>query len=341
MRVDAYAVRQAAEGRWPEILLRLQAIDGRHLHGRHAYCLGCGGKDRFRFDNRGGRGTWICSQGGGEPLAGDGFDLIQHVHGCGFSEALRRVGDTLGLIGGEPRVPARLQKRPTDRTSESPEPAGRAGPHPNAEAARELWRTARPISGMPAEVYLTGRGLDPDQLGCEPPSWPETLRWSGDADGRGRGALVVAVNRADCGLVGAVHRIFVHPDGSPMRRPDGKKLKLALGPIGRNAARLSCVPHPDGWWALAEGVETALAARQMMGVPTWAAISGSNMANVSPPHWARCAIVFADHDASGAGLQQASKALARIRQHPNIETARVLMARDIGKDAADLLKGVA
>lgn len=341
MRVDAYAVRQAAEGRWPEILLRLQAIDRRHQRGRHADCLGCGGKDRFRFDNRDGRGTWICSQGGGEPLAGDGFDLIQHVHGCGFSEALRRVADTLKLIGGEPRVPARLPKCPTGRTSESPKPAGRAEPHPNAEAARELWREAGPIRDTSGEHYLLGRGLDPDQLGCEPPGWPETLRWSGDAGGGGRGALVVAVNRAEDGLVGAVHRIFVHPDGSPMRGPDGKKVKLALGPIGGNAARLSCAPHPDDWWGLAEGVETALAARQMMWVPTWAAISASNMANVAPPHWARRAIIFADHDANATGLQQASKALARIKRHPNIQTARVLMADDIGKDAADLLKGAA
>ena len=36
-------------------------------------CPMCGGKDRFRFDDKGGRGTWICSQCG----AGDEIELVK------------------------------------------------------------------------------------------------------------------------------------------------------------------------------------------------------------------------------------------------------------------------
>ena len=329
MPVNAADVRQAADGRWPEILPRC-GVSPAFLRNRHGPCPGCGGRDRFRFDNKR-AGRWICSQGSGDNLAGDGFDLLQHVHGCGFVEALNMVADVLGLeAGSRPhgRAPA------SDRPRPAPEPAKPADDsEQRVERALSVWRTAWPIAGTPAETYLTGRGLDPAQLRTDPPGWPETLRWHAE-----QGALVVAVNDGWTGCVRGLQRIFLQPDGSPMRDGNGDKRKLALGLLRGNAARLSCWPDPDSWWALAEGVETALAARQLMGVPTWAAISAGNMANVRPPHWARHAIIFADHDANGTGLQQASKALARIKQHPNIETARVLMAEQIGQDVADVLK---
>ncbi|NYY79755.1 hypothetical protein DMH17_06695 [Raoultella planticola] len=35
----------------------------------------CGGADRFRFDDKEGRGTWFCNQCG----AGDGLKLVEKV----------------------------------------------------------------------------------------------------------------------------------------------------------------------------------------------------------------------------------------------------------------------
>lgn len=206
------------------------------------------------------------------------------------------------------------------------------------ERALDVWRAGQPIEGTPGEIYLHGRGLSPDGLATSPPGWPETLRWSTDADGRGNGALVVAVNDGHHGCVRAVQRVFLQLDGSPIRDPNGGKRKRALGPLKGNAARLSCAPDPDGWWGLAEGAETALAARQITGVPTWAAISAGNMANVRPPHWARHALIFADHDANGIGLREAAKALAGVRTLAQIVSARVVMADQIGQDAADVLR---
>lgn len=92
--LDFASVRSMATGQWPGILSAL-GIEVSWTN-RHQPCPGCGGCDRFRADNRDGRGTWICGQGGGEPLAGDGFALVQHVRGCGVVAAFEAVADVLG-----------------------------------------------------------------------------------------------------------------------------------------------------------------------------------------------------------------------------------------------------
>ncbi|WP_435052153.1 primase-helicase zinc-binding domain-containing protein [Escherichia coli] len=53
---------------------------------RHQPCPVCGGSDRFRFDDREGRGTWYCNQCG----AGDGLKLVEKVFGVSPSDAAQR-----------------------------------------------------------------------------------------------------------------------------------------------------------------------------------------------------------------------------------------------------------
>ena len=87
-------------GRWRAILPTLGVPAG-VLVNKHGPCPGCGGVDRFRFDDEDGRGSWICSQGGGTTIAGDGFDLLVHAgQARSTQDALERVGTHLGL--GEP-----------------------------------------------------------------------------------------------------------------------------------------------------------------------------------------------------------------------------------------------
>ena len=89
-------VKPIANGRWKEILSAL-GVDPATLKNQHGPCPGCGGKDRFRFDNLNGDGTFICSQGGLGERAGDGFELLVHAgKASSASEALRLVADHLG-----------------------------------------------------------------------------------------------------------------------------------------------------------------------------------------------------------------------------------------------------
>ncbi|OMQ21303.1 DNA primase [Serratia oryzae] len=71
--------------RWPSVLaaLNISILPG----GKHGPCPACGGKDRFRFDDKQGRGTWFCNQCG----HGDGLDLIALVKQCDLSAAAKLV----------------------------------------------------------------------------------------------------------------------------------------------------------------------------------------------------------------------------------------------------------
>ena len=69
-------------------------------------CPTCGGKDRFRFDDEDGRGTWFCNQC--TPQAGDGFALVQNVRGCDFPEAMRLVANALGAHPSQEETPRKI-----------------------------------------------------------------------------------------------------------------------------------------------------------------------------------------------------------------------------------------
>mgnify|MGYP001374685442 CR=1 FL=1 len=91
--VDAETIREAARGRWRSMIYPALGIDVGN--GKHVPCPHCGGKDRFRCDDKDGVGSWYCNQC--DPHAGDGFALVMKLRGCDFPEALQLVADVLGL----------------------------------------------------------------------------------------------------------------------------------------------------------------------------------------------------------------------------------------------------
>ena len=88
--------------RWPWILTRF-GIPASALKGKNCPCPGCGGKDRFRFDNKDGTGSFLCSQGTGDVLAGTGWTLLEHVYGWSFERALEEVA-RVTLVDFAPRA---------------------------------------------------------------------------------------------------------------------------------------------------------------------------------------------------------------------------------------------
>src|SRR5207248_5501956 len=78
---------ERARHRWREILPQL-GIDTRFLTNKHGACPLCGGKDRYRFDDRDGSGSYICGQCG----AGVGVILLRKLKGweLGLQNRLRR-----------------------------------------------------------------------------------------------------------------------------------------------------------------------------------------------------------------------------------------------------------
>lgn len=112
-RLDFASIRDAACDHWPQILSQL-GVDETFLQNRHGPCPGCGGRDRFRFDDKDGRGGWICG-GGGDTQAGDGFALLMHLHGWDFPKAAAEVAVVLGITAtGTPR-PQQPSRRELER----------------------------------------------------------------------------------------------------------------------------------------------------------------------------------------------------------------------------------
>ena len=88
MRINE--ITAEAVGKWQSIFSSLGIEVG---NGKHCPCPVCGGKDRFRFDNKDGRGTYICNQCG----SGDGLELIKNYCQCDAKEASSKVVECLNL----------------------------------------------------------------------------------------------------------------------------------------------------------------------------------------------------------------------------------------------------
>ncbi|EHZ6870500.1 DUF927 domain-containing protein [Providencia rettgeri] len=92
-------VKLKANGQWQNILSNLGAEVPLNMH---TACPHCGGKDRFRFDDKDGNGTFICNQCG----SGDGLDLVQRVLGGSVTEAAYEVAGMIGIDTRSDNPPA-------------------------------------------------------------------------------------------------------------------------------------------------------------------------------------------------------------------------------------------
>ena len=118
MNNDISGIKQAAAGRWPEVLSNVGGIRPELLDGRHHPCPMCGGKDRFRLIDAE-AGAVLCNQCFREKN-GDGLAAIQWMQGWDFPAAAGAVAKYLGLNGsnvggaqlsGKPQIVATYEYR--------------------------------------------------------------------------------------------------------------------------------------------------------------------------------------------------------------------------------------
>ncbi|MBW7925936.1 MAG: toprim domain-containing protein [Burkholderiaceae bacterium] len=165
------------------------------------------------------------------------------------------------------------------------------------EVARILAGCA-PLAGTLAERYLQARGL-------RDPASPDLLFNPDLADfdtRRGWPGMVARVREGTGEPTGGIHRTFLLDDGSG-KAPPGKKM---LGPIAGGSVRLFTIGD-DGQLGIAEGIETALAAQAIFGIPTWAALSADGLRKWEWSPDIKRVTIFAD---AGEAGQQAAAALA-------------------------------
>ena len=102
-------ILDAARGRWPDLLQQLGGLAPSQLTDRHQPCPLCGGRDRYRFDDQDGTGSWFCNQCGGKDHTGGGgtgMDLLMRCTGWEFAEAAKHIEQHLAVIPDPPTAGA-------------------------------------------------------------------------------------------------------------------------------------------------------------------------------------------------------------------------------------------
>lgn len=168
----------------------------------------------------------------------------------------------------------------------------------NMGVATRLWSAARPIENSPAEAYLRRRGLvlEPSDLRYHP-----RVPYGRGAQAIFRSAMLAAV-RDESGLV-AVHRTFLDPQSA--RLADLAIPKRALGRLGQGAVRLAQPRNGILGWA--EGIETAIAATLLTGIPCWATLGTERFARVALPASVKRLILFLDMDFGGRRAEKLAR----------------------------------
>ncbi|ENL2737265.1 toprim domain-containing protein, partial [Salmonella enterica] len=274
MKMNVTETVKQACGHWPRIL---PALGVKVIKNRHQSCPVCGGSDRFRFDDKEGRGTWFCNQCG----AGDGLKLVEKVFGVTPSEAAGKVNAVTGNLS--PVAPEVMAAAEAETDADRKAAA--------ALAVRLLEKT-RPATD---NAYLTRKGF-PDR---ECPVLTVMHKTGGVTF---RAGDVVVPLSDDTGAL--VNLQLINADGLK-RTLKGGQVKGTCHVIGgkkQAGKRL---------W-IAEGYATALTVHHLTSETVMVALSSVNLfslASLARQKHPACQIVLAaDRDLNGAGQTKAAAA---------------------------------
>jgi Toprim domain len=260
-----------------------------HCRGKDSPCgeaisvhVGTGAK-------RGVVGFWNSSRKGGDLI-----DLAEIVLGTNKAGAVAWAKEFLGLPSKDRKVDQEVLRRRRIEMEEGRkrrEEKDAIERRDKIEYAREIWRASH-SSGIGFE-YLHSRGLDSSLCGSRELRSHPGLSHS---EGGEYPALIGRVFDERRGFAG-IWRIYVAADGSgkaPVENP-----KRGLGASRGGAVRIGGVAPIIG---IAEGIETALAVRQLIYeqsgqlIPVWSALSATGMQSVDIPNDVHVVKIFADAD---------------------------------------------
>jgi hypothetical protein len=202
--------------------------------------------------------------------------LVHCFAGCDRRDILAALRDR-GLLDEE----CAHRQEPRSRRIEPPPVIT---PDPQALA---IWGAASPGERTIVQRYLRARGITiapPPSLRCAGGGYRLTDPVT---------AMVAAVQASDRRTI-AVQVTRLDPSGECKAQvPIPRR---TYGALGDGAVRLAAAGDVLG---LAEGVESALSAMQLSGVPTWACLGASRMHRVAVPDSVRELHVFMDNDGPG------------------------------------------
>lgn len=268
-------VKELARGKWHSILVAL-GIEERALRNVHGPCPTCGGKDRFRFDDKDGDGTFYCSHCG----AGDGLRLVMNFLLCDFKSACRRVEE---LLPGAAQT--RTNREPSDEQ--------------RVQRLRSIWKNTAPThQGDAVHTYLANRLLTPSPvMRCG-----KLAFWDRPYD-----VMAVPVTRGN--KVVGMHVTALENGRKAPVDPCRRAFRGATTVMG-GAVRLFDATET---LAVAEGIETALAVQALYATPCWSVLSANGMEAFDIPKHVSTLRIFGDNDSSFTGQKAAYTLAYRAR----------------------------
>lgn len=263
---------EAARGKWFGILSHF-GVDESFLRNTHGPCPLCGGKDRYRWDDKDGSGSYFCSGCG----AGDGMDLLKKYTGLDFREAAKAVDEIIGNVESKPIKP---KQDPRVRL-------------------RKIAHGLQTMEGInPVRRYLKSRGLRPSPTTEYHPS----LTYYEDGKRIGNFPAMVHLFRSADLKPASYHITYLTPAGEKAQVSSPRKVMPSAEPMAGGAIHLAVYQNTLG---VAEGIETALAATQRTGIPCWACYSAGLLEQFVPPPGAQHIVIFGDNDKSFTGQASA------------------------------------
>ena len=285
------STKEEAQGGWREILPAM-GIEEKYLKDAHGPCPLCGGRDRYRWDdgkgqNDLGNGGYYCSQCG----AGTGFRLVMGLNRWDYGQAAKAIDKFLGIEFKPDPVRAAEAKARSDK--EAKKTAS------ERDYFRQLWRGSSPLTPTdPAWLYLSRRCGDPSGRVSELRFHPALTHPNVD----GTFPALLAPMGWNGSKHTGIHRTYLTQDGrkadiDPPRAGFGTKGPIRLGPVAEHMG-------------IAEGIETALAASSLFGIPVWSSVDAHGLETWTPPEGAKSILILGDNDRSFTG-QAAAYALAK------------------------------
>lgn len=303
---------------WVEKLVAA-GIDAERLQKKAGPCPLCyfgeNGGRRFRFDNKGGMGTWYCQQCG----AGNGYTLLLRYTGQSPAEILKELSG--GVMANAVTSGARKRFSFED-TDFSPEQVRK-----NRQKLAEVTRECKKLNGEDTvSRYLHSRvpGLDREKISADI-MWHRALKFYEEKKGedgyiyRGKFQAMVARARSGDGTPITLHRTYLTPDGRKAPFENVKKQMKGIRKLGGAAIRLVEVPG-SRVLGVTEGIETGLAVATgyRYRINVWSMLNCVNLglADIPLDDFDEI-IIFADHD----------RIDAKNNFRPGEHHARILMKR--------------
>ena len=269
-------------GKWAGILINFGLSD-EYLSKKNSGCPLCGGgKDRYRYTDWEGSGSYRCERCG----HGFGIDLLMKYRCWDFKTATSEIDK---MINNVQAVEIKQEQSESEKV---------------AHIRKILKQCIQVQPGDPVSRYLHKR------CGAEKVSNDIRYHPSLSHTEGGFHPAMISIVRAKNGSGLSIHRTYLTADGDKANVTQVKKF-MSGKKLNGGAVRLFEAIDSVG---IAEGIETAISASLKFNIPVWAASCASLLEQWEPPETIKNVVIFGDNDLNFVGQSAAYNLARRLKK---------------------------